>query len=55
MNLTLNEHGLSHMVNKKKGDLIDKTFTSEKEIFEFLGIKYLEPTKRIDENSITYL
>ena len=55
MNLTLNEHGLCHMVNKKKGDPIDKEFKTEKEIFEYLGIKYLEPTERIDNNSIKNL
>ena len=46
MNLTMNEHGLYHFKNKKKGDKIDVEFHSEKDIFDYLGIQYVEPEKR---------
>ena len=48
---TMNEHGMYHMVNNKKGDRIAQTFTDEKSIFEFLGIEWREPKDRIDGNS----
>lgn len=47
--LTLNEQGLSEMKNGKKCDFIDTVFYSEKDIFSHLGIKYLEPSERIDK------
>ena len=46
LNMTMNEHGLYHFKNGKKGKLIDETFTTEEEIFNFLGIKYVEPELR---------
>ena len=46
MNMTMNEHGLYHFKNKKKGKLIDNTFETEKDIFKFLGIEYVEPEMR---------
>ncbi len=48
---TMNEHGIYNVVNKKKGDKIKNKFTSEKDIFEFLGIEWREPKDRIDGNS----
>lgn len=46
LNMTMNEHGLYHFKNKKKGKLISETFESEKDIFKFLGIEYVEPEMR---------
>lgn len=47
MKYTLNEHGLSVMENKKKGDRVDHVFLDEKSIFDFLKMEYTEPTLRI--------
>lgn len=41
---TLNEYGLYRFVNGQKGEKV--IVNSEKEIFNVLGIKYLEPTER---------
>jgi len=52
MNLTLNEHGLYNIENNikkskiKKTTKIDKIFNTEKDIFKFLNIEYLEPENR---------
>ena len=46
MNLTMNEHGLYTYVKRKKGEKIAKKFKDEKDIFKYLGIKYVEPTER---------
>ena len=51
MGYTMNEHGIYHFENKKKGKRINKEFLTEKSIFEFLGIEWREPTERIDGNS----
>ena len=40
---SLNEYSLTHL---KSGKDLDKIFLSEKEIFEFLGLKYVEPEDR---------
>lgn len=40
---TLNEHGI---YDNSTGALISKSFKSEKEFYEFLGMKYLEPSER---------
>jgi DNA polymerase beta len=37
---TFNEHGIYKMENKKKGAKVNKEFTSEKDIFDFLGLQY---------------
>lgn len=49
---TMNEHGIYHMVNKKKGEKVEKIFYTEKEIFDFLNIQYKEPEERIDGRSV---
>jgi DNA ligase (NAD+) len=49
---TFNEHGIYHLVNKKKGKLVDRTFPTEKSIFDFLGLQYIEPTMRRDARDI---
>lgn len=46
MNLTMNEHGLYTYVKRKKGEKIAKKFKDEKDIFKYLGIKYVEPIER---------
>ena len=47
MKYTLNEHGLSVMENKKKGERVEHVFVDEKSIFDFLKMEYKEPTLRI--------
>lgn len=49
--LTLNDHGLYHMVTKNgkkvKGDKVDHVFLTEKDITDYLGVPYLEPKDRL--------
>ena len=52
---TLNEHGLSKLVNGKKDELVDEDFPDEESIFKFLHMKYQEPINRIDSRSIIVL
>jgi len=53
MGYTFNEHGIYHMENKKKGKQVtNHTFRSEKDIFDFLHLKYKEPTDRKDGRSV---
>jgi DNA ligase (NAD+) len=49
---TLNEHGLSVMENKKKGELVDHLFMDEKSIFDFLGLAYKKPYERIGGSAV---
>lgn len=55
MGYTLNEHGICHMVQGKKGSSVEKVFPTEQSIFAFLGLVYKEPHERIDARSIIYL
>ena len=55
MGYSMNEHGLSTMKDKKKGDRINTVFPTEKSIFQFLGMKYIEPEKRIGHNAYILL
>jgi DNA polymerase/3'-5' exonuclease PolX len=41
---TMNEYSMKHTLTK---EVVEKTFMTEKEIFEFLGYDYLEPEDRI--------
>ena len=52
MGYTLNEHGLYEMVNGKKGEKVDHDFKTEKDIFDFLQMKYIEPSERKDGRSV---
>tara|TARA_Y100000389_G_scaffold204491_2_gene257384 strand:+ start:6130 stop:8331 length:2202 start_codon:yes stop_codon:yes gene_type:complete len=52
LDLTLNEHGLSEMKNKKKGDKLSNKFPDEKSIFDFLSLEYKKPEERKDGNSV---
>ena len=38
MGITMNEHGLYHLIDngKKKGEKVKHTFTNEKDIFDYL-------------------
>ena len=44
---SLNEHGLSHMENRKKGSLVEHVFADENAIFEFLKMEYKAPSERV--------
>ena len=50
---SLNEHGLyKKEKGKKKEDKIADTFLSERDIFDFLGLVYKEPSERISGNDV---
>jgi DNA polymerase/3'-5' exonuclease PolX len=52
---SMNEHGFHIMNDKKKGKRLDKFFTTEKSIFEFLKIVYKKPHERIDGRALVSL
>ena len=43
---TLNEHGICYMVNGKRGKKVNQSFPTEKSIFDFLHMEYIEPCDR---------
>ena len=49
---TMNEHGINKMEGKKKGEKVDHHFTSEEDIFDFLGLVYKSPIERIDGRAV---
>ena len=49
---TMNEHGINKMEGKKKGEKVAHNFTSEEDIFNFLGLVYKSPTERIDGRAV---
>jgi NAD-dependent DNA ligase/DNA polymerase/3'-5' exonuclease PolX len=49
---TMNEHGIYTMEEKKKGEKVDRTFNSEEDIFDFLGLQYKSPIERTDGRAI---
>ena len=49
---SLNEHEMSNMTDKKKSGKVDHIFKTEKDIFDFLKLKFVEPRERIDGRSI---
>ena len=50
---TLNEHGIYHMVDGKKGDkVVTAIFPNEKSIFDFLKMEYRAPNERIDGRAV---
>jgi DNA ligase (NAD+) len=55
MNYTLNEHGMSVMENRKKGDLVAQVFPDEKSIFDFLGMEYKQPMERLSGDAVVPL
>ena len=52
MGYSLNEHGLHKMDGKKKGGKVEKSFSSESDIFDFLQMKYKEPKDRKNGQSV---
>lgn len=51
MGLTMNEHGLYKMENKKKAEKVEHKFQSEQDIFKYLNIEYREPWERTDSRA----
>ena len=49
---TFNEHGIYKLENKKKGEKVDKSFVTEKDIFDFLGLQFKTPIERRDGRSV---
>ena len=52
MGFSLNEHGISKMIDKKKEEKLTLGFKEEKDIFNFLKLEYKEPNERIDGRSV---
>ena len=52
---SLNEHGFYKMTDGKKGKKLDKEFNTEKDIFDFLDMKFKEPTERFDGRAVEIL
>ena len=53
MGISLNEHGMyEKQQGKEKGKKLDKKFTTEKEIFDDLQLKFKEPEMRKDGSSV---
>jgi NAD-dependent DNA ligase len=54
MGYTMNEHGLYVLEEngKKKGNKVDHTFHSERDIFDFLNMEYKNPVERIDGRAV---
>ena len=52
-NLRLNEHGLRRLVNNKpESEYLELPIETEKDIFNYLQLMYVEPIKRIDFRSL---
>jgi hypothetical protein len=49
---SLNEHGISKVVNKTQEEKVTQGFNNEKDIFDFLGLVYKEPIERVDGRSV---
>ena len=49
---TMNEHCIYNMEAKKKGEKVQHTFTSEEDIFNFLGLEYKTPIERTDGRAV---
>ena len=52
MGYSLNEHGISKMVNNKKTEQLQNTFATERDIFDFLGLEYKAPEDRKDGRAV---
>ena len=50
--LTMNEHGLYKMNDKKKGEKVGHVFRDEQDIFDYLHLQYKPPKERIDGRAI---
>ena len=51
--LTMNEHGLYSLISKKKGEKVDHIFSSEQDIFDYLGLEYKAPHERTDGRAVS--
>ena len=49
---TFNEHGIYKLENKKKGEKVSKSFVTEKDIFDFLGLQFKTPVERRDGRAV---
>ena len=49
---SLNEHGISKMVDKKKTEQLQMSFANENDIFDFLGLEYKRPEDRKDGRAV---
>ena len=45
---SLSEHGMKHIDGENKGRFVDHPFHEENDIFEFLGMEFIPPEKRIN-------
>uniref|UniRef100_A0A6C0JYL0 Uncharacterized protein n=1 Tax=viral metagenome TaxID=1070528 RepID=A0A6C0JYL0_9ZZZZ len=50
--LSLNEHGLTKMVDKKKEEKLVLNIVDERGIFDYLGLVYKDPKERIDGRAV---
>jgi DNA polymerase beta len=50
MNISLNEKGMKNLTNNQQIDT--SNIKTERDIFKYLGLKYIEPNNRIDGNNI---
>ena len=55
MGYTLNEHGIYHFVDGKKGEKVATPFPAEKSIFDFLKMEYKTPVERKDGRAVQTL
>jgi DNA polymerase/3'-5' exonuclease PolX len=53
--LSLSEYGLTYIDGEKKGEYINHIFLTEKDIFDYLKIDYVEPKNRNKEALAKYL
>ena len=49
---SLNEHALTYVQNKEK---VEHKFSTEKDIFDFLKMKYIKPSERTNAANVIYL
>ena len=52
MGVTMNEHGLYKFHGGKKGEKVERSFTCEKDIFDYLKLEYKIPSERLDGRAI---
>jgi len=52
MGYTLNEHGIYHFADGKKGEKVASPFPTEKSIFDFLKMEYKTPAERKDGRAV---
>jgi DNA polymerase beta len=55
MGYSLSEYGLKYISGPNKGEFVKEPFEEEKDIFAFLGMRYIEPTKRNTNNIDEFL